>query len=628
MAAPFQIPQGLSATSLRSIPQEWDPNWFRRWVTAHLQNVDIRNTNAAGGVTITGVETAPGTVSVNGVALSVIAPIPPNTIVGNNTGVTAHPIALTGAQTVALLPVFTNAANGVVPGSGGGTTKFLRADQTFVTAVQSVGLSDGSSAPIFGISATPVTTSGTLVMTLNTQAANLVFAGPISGAAVQPTFRALVAADIPFPGGFTGFATPTGKVELAASAGAATTAIRSDANIQLDQTISPTWTGNHSFTPTAGLALQITNVAGQDGIVVTINQAAGLGWMLNATGSSSADVRGILITNSLASTTAGNFGLVIANDGTHTMTFGKTSTIFAGSRFSGSPAGEICWLQSGGAVPISFIVGAPAAEAMGISGTGNVRVNAPTAGVALAVSGLNNSQAQTLVGGVTASQSFGLKITAGTNASDTALDVLDSGSARRMTVWGDGGVTLGAAIDQGPDVINVNGSHNVNGIVTGNETVTSSGTITTVETYLSNALSLPANSAKAGSGFRITLLGNGTSTVANTVHFNVRLGAAGTTADAAIGILTLAAATTGSGAGFRVEAYVTFRTIGATGTVECVTMINDTNGVGISSSPVIVIDSGSSVVNTTGALKLGISGVTAAGTTSFQIVQSFIERLF
>ena len=63
--------------------------------------------------------------------------------------------------------------------------------------VTSVALSDGSTSPIFTISGSPVTTSGTLTETLSTQSANLVFSGPSSGAAAQPTFRALVNTDIP-----------------------------------------------------------------------------------------------------------------------------------------------------------------------------------------------------------------------------------------------------------------------------------------------------------------------------------------------------------------------------------------------------------------------------------------------
>jgi hypothetical protein len=63
--------------------------------------------------------------------------------------------------------------------------------------VSSVGLLDGSSTPIYVISGSPVTTSGTLVFTLGTQSANKVFAGPTSGSAAQPTFRSLVSGDLP-----------------------------------------------------------------------------------------------------------------------------------------------------------------------------------------------------------------------------------------------------------------------------------------------------------------------------------------------------------------------------------------------------------------------------------------------
>ncbi len=46
------------------------------------------------------------------------------------------------------------------------------------------------------VSGSPITTSGTLALSLATQAANAVFAGPTSGTSA-PTFRALVAGDIP-----------------------------------------------------------------------------------------------------------------------------------------------------------------------------------------------------------------------------------------------------------------------------------------------------------------------------------------------------------------------------------------------------------------------------------------------
>lgn len=65
--------------------------------------------------------------------------------------------------------------------SGGGT-------------VNSVGLSAPS---IFTVSGSPVTNTGTLTFSLNTETTNAVFAGPPSGGSAVPTFRSLVSADIP-----------------------------------------------------------------------------------------------------------------------------------------------------------------------------------------------------------------------------------------------------------------------------------------------------------------------------------------------------------------------------------------------------------------------------------------------
>ncbi len=60
--------------------------------------------------------------------------------------------------------------------------------------VTSVGLSLPS---VFSVTNSPITGSGTLTGSLATQNANTVFAGPATGSAAAPDFRALVAADIP-----------------------------------------------------------------------------------------------------------------------------------------------------------------------------------------------------------------------------------------------------------------------------------------------------------------------------------------------------------------------------------------------------------------------------------------------
>lgn len=61
--------------------------------------------------------------------------------------------------------------------------------------VSSVGLS--ISGGIFSVAGSPVTTTGTLTATLGLQGTNLVFAGPPSGSAATPSFRSIVAADLP-----------------------------------------------------------------------------------------------------------------------------------------------------------------------------------------------------------------------------------------------------------------------------------------------------------------------------------------------------------------------------------------------------------------------------------------------
>jgi hypothetical protein len=66
-----------------------------------------------------------------------------------------------------------------------------------VGTVTSVQLADTSTTPIYGVSGGPITTYGTLNLTLTSQAPNTVFAGPATGGAAQPAFRALVAADLP-----------------------------------------------------------------------------------------------------------------------------------------------------------------------------------------------------------------------------------------------------------------------------------------------------------------------------------------------------------------------------------------------------------------------------------------------
>ena len=79
------------------------------------------------------------------------------------------------------------------------TTAYVKAQgyltaETYLGTVTSVALSLPN---IFTVSGSPITSSGTLSAALATQAANYMWAGPTTGVDAAPTFRALVAADIP-----------------------------------------------------------------------------------------------------------------------------------------------------------------------------------------------------------------------------------------------------------------------------------------------------------------------------------------------------------------------------------------------------------------------------------------------
>jgi hypothetical protein len=107
---------------------------------------------------------------------------------------------ITGNKTFSGTVALGSSATATTPTAGDNTTKV--ATTAFVTgAISSAGGGTVSSvaltAPAFlSVSGSPVTTSGTLALSLASQTGNTVFAGP-NGSSGTPTFRSLVVADIP-----------------------------------------------------------------------------------------------------------------------------------------------------------------------------------------------------------------------------------------------------------------------------------------------------------------------------------------------------------------------------------------------------------------------------------------------
>jgi hypothetical protein len=157
--------------------------------------------------------------------------------------VTNSPVTTSGTLTGTLT---TQSVNSIFagPSSGAAAAPTFRAltttDIPALSYVTSVALALPS---IMTVSGSPVTSSGTLTGTLTTQAANAIFAGPSSGAAAAPTFRALTTADIPALAYGTGTVTSVSVVSANGFAGTVATATTTPA-ITLTTSITGLLKGN------------------------------------------------------------------------------------------------------------------------------------------------------------------------------------------------------------------------------------------------------------------------------------------------------------------------------------------------------------------------------------------------
>jgi hypothetical protein len=283
------VKRGISSPAVTNIPKEWDSQWFRYFIDNFLTGADIRNvvTPTGSGIAISGNVSGNATTGSSTTVTISQSPIPNDTVMGNVSGSTATPVALSQAQLTSIVNLFTSSLSGTVPGSGGGTANFLRADGTWNIPAGSAAIAnDTVLGNISGSTATPVALTQTQLTTLiNIFTATLSGAVPASAGgtttflradasfAVPPTFTSGAAGYVPASGGgTTNFlradgtfavpssatgANPSTQVDLSTHNGSALTFMRSDAAPSLSQAISPVWTSNHIFQNTVGIPVVI-----------------------------------------------------------------------------------------------------------------------------------------------------------------------------------------------------------------------------------------------------------------------------------------------------------------------------------------------------------------------------------
>jgi len=105
-------------------------------------------TAAAVGFNGSAAVTLSASVDAGHITLARMANLAPNSIIGNDTGTAATPVALTSTQVTAMLNTFTTGFKGLAPASGGGTTNFLRADGTWAAPPGGGGVPDGDKGDI------------------------------------------------------------------------------------------------------------------------------------------------------------------------------------------------------------------------------------------------------------------------------------------------------------------------------------------------------------------------------------------------------------------------------------------------------------------------------------------------
>lgn len=128
-------------------------------------------------------------------------------------------------------------------------------------------------------------------------------------------------------------ANPSATIGLSAVNGFAATFMTSDSAPALSQAIAPTWTGNHIFTPTSGVAIKVNGFAGSAAVT---SHGDNTGLRVENTASTTVGVlspvrfwNGAANTTDLALAAAGAFNLYVNGSGTAAVNVSTTNALTA-----------------------------------------------------------------------------------------------------------------------------------------------------------------------------------------------------------------------------------------------------------------------------------------------------------
>lgn len=361
---------------------------------------------------------------------------------------------------------------------------------------------------IFDVAGSPVTTSGGFTVTLDTQAANTVFAGPATGAAAAPAFRALVVADME-PAGASGQVQFNNAGALGADAGFSYTsggATLGQENIQ------------------AGQLTLYDEVGTASGSILFHDQAGGNLVQLTTSG----------ITDTRTITFPDASGALVLNDNTATLT-GKTisgsnntiSNIAIGSAVSGLGTGVATFLGTPSSANLASALTDETGSGVAVFAT-SPALETPALGVATATSinGLtltSSTGTLTITNGKTFSASNTLTL-AGTDGSTLNIGTggtLGTAAYTAATAYTSSAVVPSTAPSAGQILVgNAGGTAYAPVTTSGDVTISSAGAMTIADAAVTNAkaadmaqATLKGRAAGAGTGDPTDLTANQVSEV-------------------------------------------------------------------------------------------------------------------